>query len=109
MYIPKSAFNDTVRFIKKNSQSGSYFLFDIPNHVGSKIGRDIFNFTLSYLFNEGFSDTYSRAEFEGVLGRYNFSIEDVYELNDCYDDDLFKFKHLNPTQKHNTYFTSKLN
>jgi len=114
MYIPKSSFNETLQFVKDNSKSGSYFLFDIinsfsPNKYVNKVRRYFFGLALTYIFNESFSEFYSRGEFEDVLRSFNFSIEHTYEMNDGYSDELFKFRHFPPVNNQNIYFTNKLN
>jgi len=114
MYLPKSSFNQTLQFVKDNSKSGSYFLFDIinfvsPNQYVNRLRRYFLGLAITFFSNEYLSDFYSNKEFEEVLRSFNFSIEHTYELNDGFSDELFKFKHFSHTNNQNTYFTNKLN
>jgi len=114
MYIPKSSFNETLQFVKDNSKSGSYFLFDIinsfsPNKYVNKVRRYFFGLVFTYFYNESLYDYYSSEVFEEVLRSFNFTIEHTYEMNDGFNDELFKFKHLSPTNNRKIYFTNKIN
>jgi len=90
------------------------FSFEKTNFIADlypKIYHYISNIMFTKLYNEPLSEMMFKNELFDILRIYNFSIEDVYELNDCFkgENNLYKFNHLSPaTRTHFIYSTNKL-
>ena len=88
MYIPREAIEQTIKFIKENSKSGSKLaLHEIAEDeitFVQKLKLKVMGSLLGFLFNESFSDYHSKTELRNVFKKYGFVLEKEIKANGFY-------------------------